>query len=153
MHCFFTAISGFEYEPAINPKQRTSASGQCQSRGLFNSLSAKQKMQKLQCLPICRGKKNCKQNFNFKIRKSHHLYPIYLNNGRLVHFCYYKCLPSGSYDWTSLVGNVKKKVLRSLPEKSPQILDPEHCDTITKIWKVFFFLFVLELIAVTFSLV
>ncbi|XP_068678807.1 uncharacterized protein [Montipora foliosa] len=45
--------------------------------------------------------------------------------------------PSGLYDWTSMVGNEKKKVLRSLPEKFPQILDPEHCDTITKIWKGF----------------
>ena len=48
---------------------------------------------------------------------------------------------SGLYDWTSMVGNEKKKVLRSLPEKFPQILDPDHCDTITKIWKVFFCLF------------
>ncbi|KAJ7386845.1 hypothetical protein OS493_006875 [Desmophyllum pertusum] len=44
--------------------------------------------------------------------------------------------PSGLYDWTSMVGNEKKKVLRSLPEKFPQILDPEHCGTITQIWKV-----------------
>jgi len=49
--------------------------------------------------------------------------------------------PSGLYDWTSMVGNEKKKVLRSLPEKFPQILDPEHCNTITKIWKVFCFVF------------
>ena len=62
VHCFFTAVSSFEYEPAINPKQRFSASGQCQSRGLFNYLSAKKNMPKLQCLTICRGKKNCTQN-------------------------------------------------------------------------------------------
>ncbi|KAL9977700.1 hypothetical protein ACROYT_G015133 [Oculina patagonica] len=43
--------------------------------------------------------------------------------------------PSGLYDWTSMVGNEKKKVLRSLPEKFPQILDPEHCNTISKILK------------------
>ncbi|XP_078364307.1 uncharacterized protein LOC144648697 isoform X1 [Oculina patagonica] len=45
--------------------------------------------------------------------------------------------PSGLYDWTSMVGNEKKKVLRSLPEKFPQILDPEHCNTISKILKGF----------------
>ncbi|PFX33075.1 hypothetical protein AWC38_SpisGene2134 [Stylophora pistillata] len=45
--------------------------------------------------------------------------------------------PSGLYDWTSMVGNEKKKVLRSLPEKFPQILDPEQCDSITKLWKGF----------------
>ena len=54
-------------------------------------------------------------------------------------------------NWTSMVGNEKKKVLPSLPEKFPQILDPERCDTTTKIWKVFY-LFVLQLIAITFSL-
>lgn len=60
--------------------------------------------------------------------------------------------PSGLYDWTSMVGNEKKKVLQSLPEKFPQILDPEHCGTITQIWKVFLFFFP-QLTVVGFSLV
>ena len=43
---------------------------------------------------------------------------------------------SGVHDWTSMVGNEKKKVLSNLPEKFPQILDPQHCETICQIWKV-----------------
>ena len=40
------------------------------------------------------------------------------------------------HDWTSMVGNKKKRVLTSIPEKFPQILYPQYCDTIVQIWKV-----------------
>ena len=43
---------------------------------------------------------------------------------------------SGMHDWTSMVGNKKKRVLTSIPEKFPQILYPQYCDTIVQIWKV-----------------
>lgn len=43
---------------------------------------------------------------------------------------------SGLYDWTSMVGNEKKKVRSNLPKEFPNILRTEHCDTISQIWKV-----------------
>lgn len=43
---------------------------------------------------------------------------------------------SGIPDWTSMVGNETKKVLAKLPAQFPNILEPNHCDTITEIWKV-----------------
>ena len=43
---------------------------------------------------------------------------------------------SGTYDWTSLMGNEKKMLLRSLPECFPSILRPETAATVQKIWKV-----------------
>ena len=45
---------------------------------------------------------------------------------------------SGLHDWTSMVGNEKKKVLSNLPKEFPNILQREHCDTISQIWKVEF---------------
>ncbi|XP_028410515.1 uncharacterized protein LOC114533214 isoform X1 [Dendronephthya gigantea] len=44
---------------------------------------------------------------------------------------------SGMHDWTSMVGNEKKKVLAKLPAQFPNILEPNHCDTITEIWQEF----------------
>jgi hypothetical protein len=40
------------------------------------------------------------------------------------------------YDWRSLVGQEKKKLLQKLPEKFAQVLRPDICHTVTKIWKV-----------------
>ena len=40
------------------------------------------------------------------------------------------------FDWRSLVGQEKKKLLKSLPEKFAQVLKPDTCDTVTKIWQV-----------------
>lgn len=40
------------------------------------------------------------------------------------------------YDWRSLVGQEKKKLLECLPEKFPQVLKPEICVIVTKIWQV-----------------
>ena len=50
------------------------------------------------------------------------------------------------HDWTSMVGNVKKKVLAKLPAQFPNILEPNHCDTITEIWKVHYDICVLYLL-------
>jgi hypothetical protein len=50
---------------------------------------------------------------------------------------------SGVHDWTSMVGNEKKKVLAKLPAQFPNILEPNHCDTITEIWKVHYDIWVL----------
>ncbi len=35
---------------------------------------------------------------------------------------------SGIYDWTSMVGDEKKTVLRKLPDVFPQIIAPPHCE-------------------------
>ena len=43
---------------------------------------------------------------------------------------------SGLYEWTSMVGNEKKKVLRSLPDKFAHLLPTEYANTITQVWKV-----------------
>lgn len=43
---------------------------------------------------------------------------------------------SGLHEWTSMVGNEKKKVLSNLPKEFPNFLETEHCDTISQIWKV-----------------
>ena len=43
---------------------------------------------------------------------------------------------SGLYEWTSMVGNEKKKVLKSLPDKFTHLLPTESADTITQVWKV-----------------
>ena len=43
---------------------------------------------------------------------------------------------SGTYDWTSLMGNEKKMLVRSLPKCFPSILRPETAATVQKIWKV-----------------
>ena len=40
------------------------------------------------------------------------------------------------YDWRSLVGQEKKKLLLSLPHKFKDILKPAIYDTVTQIWKV-----------------
>lgn len=46
---------------------------------------------------------------------------------------------SGSYDWTSLVGSEKKKLLKNLPGKLKvlEVLHPETQDTVIKIWEDF----------------
>lgn len=44
--------------------------------------------------------------------------------------------PTGVYDWTSLTGADKKKLLSMLPEKLPEILPPDITPTIVQIWKV-----------------
>lgn len=43
---------------------------------------------------------------------------------------------TSKYEWTSLVGDEKKKLLRNLPDKFDQFLNPETCETVKKIWKV-----------------
>jgi len=49
--------------------------------------------------------------------------------------------PSGSYDWTSLMGTEKKILLQKLPDKLAQCLKPSTCDVIIKLWKDFFALY------------
>ena len=44
---------------------------------------------------------------------------------------------SGTYDFTSLVGNDKKQLLRELPSKLSGVLEPSTSDTVTKIWENF----------------
>ena len=44
--------------------------------------------------------------------------------------------PTGVYDWTSLTGADKKKLLSTLPEKLPGILPSDISPTIVQIWKV-----------------
>ena len=41
------------------------------------------------------------------------------------------------YDWTSLMGTDKKKVLEKLSHTFPDFLPPDTVDTVTQIWKVF----------------
>ena len=43
---------------------------------------------------------------------------------------------SGTYDWTSLMGSDKKKLLSHLPGKFKGILHDNTVDTVIKIWKV-----------------
>ncbi|KAK3710028.1 hypothetical protein QZH41_012418, partial [Actinostola sp. cb2023] len=43
----------------------------------------------------------------------------------------------GKLEWTSLMGNDKKRLLKLLPEKFPEILRPATCEQITKLWKDF----------------
>ena len=41
------------------------------------------------------------------------------------------------YDWRSMVGKEKKKQLvNQLPEKFTEVLNPDTCDTVKKIWQV-----------------
>ena len=44
---------------------------------------------------------------------------------------------TGKYEWTSLFGNDKKKVLTSLPEKLPGLVRPETRDKISHLWVTF----------------
>ena len=44
--------------------------------------------------------------------------------------------PSGKYDWTSLMGEDMKKVLRLLPIQFNTLLRADICQTIESIWKV-----------------
>lgn len=44
--------------------------------------------------------------------------------------------PTGVYDWTSLTGADKKKLLSTLPEKLPEILPADIASTVVQIWKV-----------------
>lgn len=52
----------------------------------------------------------------------------------------------GNLDWTSLMGNEKKKLLRSLPSKFSSFLPPEVCEKVTKLWKVSTTIYCFELI-------
>ena len=42
----------------------------------------------------------------------------------------------GKYEWTSLMGGDKKRLLRNLPDKFEDILKPDKKDAVTKLWKV-----------------
>lgn len=44
---------------------------------------------------------------------------------------------SGTYDFTSLMGSDKKKLLDKLPDKFEGIIRPATCATVTEIWKSF----------------
>jgi hypothetical protein len=44
-------------------------------------------------------------------------------------------MPTGVYDWTSLTGADKKKLLSTLPEKLPEILPADIASTVVQIWK------------------
>ena len=48
---------------------------------------------------------------------------------------------AGNVDWTSLMGNEKKKLLRNLPTHFPTILPPNVCNKVTKLWRVSCFCF------------
>ena len=48
---------------------------------------------------------------------------------------------SGKYEWTSLLGNDKKSLLRVLPGKLRMALQDESCDTVIKIWEDFYDLY------------
>lgn len=43
---------------------------------------------------------------------------------------------SGTYDWTSLMGNEKKQLLKSIPDHFPSFLHKETVTTVQKIWNV-----------------
>ena len=43
---------------------------------------------------------------------------------------------SGTYDWTSLMGNEKKLLLRTFPEHFSSLLRQDTAKTVEKIWKV-----------------
>lgn len=43
---------------------------------------------------------------------------------------------SGTYDWTSLMGNEKKILLKTLPGHLPSNLHPNTATTVKKIWEV-----------------
>lgn len=44
--------------------------------------------------------------------------------------------PSGTYDWTSLMGTDMKKVIKSLPSKFSELLRPEIQRTTSQVWNV-----------------
>ena len=43
---------------------------------------------------------------------------------------------TSKHEWTSLRGDEKKKLLRTLPSKFDEILKPETCVTVNQIWQV-----------------
>ena len=43
---------------------------------------------------------------------------------------------TSGYDWRSMVGKEKKQLLNRLPEKFTEVLNPDTCDTVKKIWQV-----------------
>lgn len=43
---------------------------------------------------------------------------------------------SGTYDWTSIMGSEKKKLLKQLPDRLPSFLRKETANTVQTIWKV-----------------
>ena len=44
--------------------------------------------------------------------------------------------PTGRYEWTSLMGKDKKKLLAALPSKLHQILPVDIVDTVVQLWRV-----------------
>jgi hypothetical protein len=44
--------------------------------------------------------------------------------------------PTGRYEWTSLMGRDKKKLLATLPSKLSQILPADIVDTVVQLWEV-----------------
>ena len=44
---------------------------------------------------------------------------------------------SGMYDYTSLLGNDKKKLMKELPDKLEGIIHPDTSQTVIAIWKEF----------------
>ena len=43
---------------------------------------------------------------------------------------------SATFDYTSLMGSDKKKLLQHLPSKLGEVIRPKTSDTVTKLWKV-----------------
>lgn len=48
---------------------------------------------------------------------------------------------SGTYEFTSLMGNDKKKLLKFLPEKLPTVLRPNTCSDVSRLWADFRYLY------------
>ena len=48
---------------------------------------------------------------------------------------------SGQYDFTSLMGADKKKLLKELPSKFNGIIRPETCNTVEEIWLKFYIIY------------
>jgi hypothetical protein len=48
---------------------------------------------------------------------------------------------SGQYDFTSLMGADKKKLLKELPSKFNGIIWPETCNTVEEIWRKFYIIY------------
>lgn len=75
-------------------------------------------------------------------RKNHHVQNVVdAINACGVSFCVWEKKdanrkPSGIYEWTSLVGNEKKKVLANLPAQFPNFLQENVSGTVSQIWKV-----------------
>ena len=46
---------------------------------------------------------------------------------------------SGSWDWTSLMGNDRKKLLQELPPKLNAVIQPDTAQTVIQLWKVTYY--------------